>query len=269
MMGTVRQEGRLAIKTYPGCAMLGAQIARRSEYLCLAGISTPPAAFDPQTSELYSPWIDGPTGRGLFLSLPAITHSDRLDQHGTLLLRAVEPLGELHELPPGGLDLMPLNIFAKIDPRLAGCQRLSKRLRDAGLACRDEIAHNWRPPQKPSVVHGDYHLGQLVFERQTMRAWLLDLDDMALGPAEFDIANFAAHFVTSRRFYTGDVLSGFNVLVGLLRDGGGPGSAGLSDRLLDLCGAAALLRRSLKLAERHESESRLLTWLDAARQLAA
>ena len=96
---------------------------------------------------------------------------------------------------------------------------------------------------------------------------MLDLDDMAIGPAEFDIANFAAHFVTSRRFYVGDVLDGFLAVVGLKLGDRQDLHACMDERRLHLCGSASLLRRCLKLAERHESETTLLAWLEAARRL--
>ena len=265
---SVRREGSVAVKSYAHCAQSGAVIARRAEALCRAGVTTPQASFNKQTNKLCSRWIEGPTGRGLFLSLPTITDANDITRHSELLTRAIEPLRELRALSPKGLKLSPLEPLAKIDPRLQQRAWLSSSLWQTACSCRADIADKWRQPDDAAVVHGDFHLGQIIFDQQTLKVWLLDLDDMTLGPAEFDLANFIAHFVTSRRYYDGDILAGFHAMVGLLADSEPAANINFDDQLLDLCGAASLLRRGLKLAARHESEAMIANCLDAASRLA-
>jgi hypothetical protein len=49
------------------------------------------------------------------------------------------------------------------------------------------------PPACSTVVHRDYHRGQVL--RRGDLAWLLDLDTLALGDGEVDLSTFAAHLV--------------------------------------------------------------------------
>ena len=39
------------------------------------------------------------------------------------------------------------------------------------------------------IVHGDYHVGQILIESVTGDVWLLDLDDLALDQPESDLGN--------------------------------------------------------------------------------
>lgn len=51
-------------------------------------------------------------------------------------------------------------------------------------------------PKGAATLHGDLHVGQFIRDGAG-KAWIVDLDDMALGPPEADLANFTAHLATS------------------------------------------------------------------------
>lgn len=50
-------------------------------------------------------------------------------------------------------------------------------------------------PRGGSVIHGDFHLGQVIAGPDSV-AWLIDLDDLAIGPVEADIGNLIANLAT-------------------------------------------------------------------------
>ena len=157
------------------------------------------------------------------------------------LIRAVSTL---HAAGVTGLD--PFDPLTRIRPRLVGG--------DAPWMS-DWIARHMPPPSAPGLVHGDFHAGQLIRDRQGA-VWILDLDDLALGPPEADIGNFAAHLATRPETRRGHPIAGFGDWLG----GIVAHYSGADHDLADRYGRIALLRRGLKLAEAGDD-----TVLDALR----
>ena len=111
-------------------------------------------------------------------------------------------------------------------------------------------------PQGHATLHGDLHVGQAIRDLSGM-VWIIDLDDLATGPPEADLANFAAHLATSppqggiadwsdrvRRIWTGQ-------------------GRALEQAVFEQFLRFALLRRHLKLraAGRPDFEAEILAYL--------
>jgi len=272
MTDRVRQVGNAMRKRFdrsePGLAR---RVMQYTGYLAATGVRTPAAMLDTSTNELVSDWIEGVTGWDcLRAARVARQPSGWRALPEDLFACLLEPLATLHAADPRGLELEALDIWRRITPRLdyiqdflphreaVRAQQLYSRLRDT-QTLMDAI----HPPASVAV-HGDYHVGQLLFDGASARAWLLDLDDLALGVPESDIGNFIAHLSTSADLMFGDVLQDFMSLEALL-----------SERYTALChkrlnpvqtgfyGAAALLRRALKLGVNGVREPAIHTVLDA------
>ncbi len=265
--GVERRRGT-AVKSYAGRRALAARLVRATESLVAAGVPTPPASLDPAEPALHYPWIEGtPGGVRLVEALAGRRLGGRADAAG-LLEPFFRPLVRLHAVAATGLDLAPLDVWRRVRERL---DRLDPLLAARARGIRQAVATALADAdfEGSAPVHGDFHVGQVIFDETAGRVWLLDLDDMAKGPFEFDVANFAAHLAT-RRDLSGDAPgAAFRALVdpvaAAYRAAGGTPP---DPRLLRLFGAAALLRRALKLAERGEDRAFVLAALDVARDLA-
>jgi hypothetical protein len=88
--------------------------------------------------------------------------------------------------------------FLRIRPRLSAATSAIRDLH-AELVAKD-AALGWTAT---TVIHGDFHPGQCLQDRSG-KIWLIDLDDLALGPPEADLGNLAAWIATST---TGDLAS--------------------------------------------------------------
>ena len=196
----------------------------RAHRLARAGGRTPEPEYLPDRNALVFPAIDGATGVAL------------IDE--TALLPLLAPLRAIGRTD--GPDLPAHDPFAKIVPRLgAEAPRwLSDRIaRLRGMASGQAV-----------VVHGDFHCGQLIRD-EAGRVWVIDLEDMARGPVEADLGNFAAHLATRPETRRGDLATGVRVWSDRVRDAW--------DRLGEACEPAlfrrhvdiALTRRALKLRD--------------------
>ncbi|WP_300585136.1 phosphotransferase [Marivita sp.] len=141
---------------------------RRTNVLRAQSVQTPAARPGPTRSALDFDRVEGQSGR------------DLIGRDSAPLLRSVVTLHRAVVT-----DLPPYDPLLRIRPRLA--------LSDTPLM--REIA-NGQVPQGRAVLHGDLHVGQFIVT-STGTVWLVDLDDLALGPPEADLANFAAHLATT------------------------------------------------------------------------
>ncbi|WP_089940957.1 phosphotransferase family protein [Candidatus Entotheonella palauensis] len=216
-----------------GTAAEAHRLVARIFSLRASGVMTPEAAYDAEAKVLRFPFIEGVSG----LSRLAIDGWVILP---TLLL----PLKALHEttLP----DLVSYDPTAKIRKRMntADSHVLYETLQHL-LKVVSEPARN-------TPLHGDFHAGQLILDAQE-NAWLLDLDDLAQGPPEADLGNFAAHLATRRETGFGPVPRSFvqwlNRVITAYRDIGGACDGPLAYTY----GQLALIRRGLKWRERGDT----------------
>lgn len=155
------------LKRYASAAQ-AAEALRRTRVLRAQSVHTPAATCGPTPSELDFETIEGRTGHNL------IGHDLRpLLQSVARLHGAIVP------------NLAPYDPLLRIRPRMA--------LTDVPLL--HQIA-NGPAPQGRAVLHGDLHVGQFIVSSEGA-VWLVDLDDLAMGPPEADLANFAAHLATT------------------------------------------------------------------------
>jgi hypothetical protein len=271
MTPRVRRDGAWVRKALPDAAS-GPRLASRSQLLSARGVRTPQARYDASAQELVYPRIRGIPGREILRRAGGQASASHL---AACLL----PLVRLHGVGPAGLDLQPLDPWRRIDPRLLELQAAegsdeARALCRAALRARRSIERHLvaigaqRDGAGQVLVHGDYHIGQLVFAGLEGEPWLLDLDDLALAARESDLGNFAAHLATVEDC-AGDTLDTFRGLTSLL--------CSLYERLarhrvspdtVEAYGAIALLRRALKRRERGARTAVVLDLLSAAERLA-
>jgi hypothetical protein len=273
MMPRVRRDGAWMRKALADAAS-GPGLARRSQLLAARGIRTPRARYDASARELVLPWIRGIPGREILRRAGGRASA-------SLLVACLLPLVRLHGTDPAGLDLQPLDPWRRIDPRLlelpaAEGSGEARALCRAALDARRsterrlvELSAQRDRARQVVLVHGDYHIGQLMFAAPGREPWLLDLDDLALAAPESDLGNFAAHLATVDDC-GGDTLDTFRALTSLLC----PLYEGLAQHRVEpntvgAYGAVALLRRALKLRERGASMAAVLDILWAAERLAS
>ena len=142
----------------------------RATALQAAGINTPhPTRTDGRT--LRFPRICGTTGADLLKALPDL----------------LAPLTRLNQLRLPCLDLPQHDPLRRIRPRLA--------LAPDGVARLVEQQLGQLPAPTDALCHGDFHPGQVIRDASG-QSWLLDLDDLAHGPAEADLGNLIAWLAT-------------------------------------------------------------------------
>jgi len=221
---TLRIEADRVVKTLASPAKASTLLARTA-VLRRHGVRTPAAVGGDRSDEVVFERIAGPTGLA------------RIVEQGVAALGAVlEPLAALHA---GYLaDAKPFDPEAKIRPRLPGTP--PAWIAEALRACRAVTVR----PAASGLVHGDFHGGQIVFDGSG-RAWLLDFDDLATGPCEIDLGNFAAHLATRPETRKPSCLEGFEDWLSAVL-AAYPGAP--NPRLARAHGTVALVRRALKLA---------------------
>ena len=282
MTGRVRREGSWARKAVGARhGGLGPELTRRSEFLRATGVRLPVVEYDEAAGEIIYPWISGTSGaEHLRARLARSSGRNWEAEIGAACAGLLRPLVRLHAADPHGLDLPALDPWRRVRPRIeilapsavepegntvqAEILRSFEVLEDAiGSEIESFGALNRVP------VHGDYHVGQILFEPGCGEAWLLDLDDLALGPLESDLGNFAAHLATSDHVVSTPPLAAFAILAGLVIQCYAE-LAGRTPELhgVEAFGAVALLRRGLKLWKRAPADDRIGPILTAARAVA-
>jgi hypothetical protein len=157
------------LKAYREAATAG-EARRRARALRAQGVATPAARCGPAPTEVVFDKIAGRTGRDL------VGTGDDLEA-------VLAAIGGLHRAA-----LVDLPVF---DPLL----RIRPRLELTEVPTLRAIAAE-PVPQGSATLHGDLHVGQAIRDGSGM-VWIIDLDDLAIGPPEADLANFAAHLATS------------------------------------------------------------------------
>jgi thiamine kinase-like enzyme len=215
-------------------AAVAEEAARRSTRLRAQGLDTPAAKARGEHVEFDR--IDGHAGLSLLRVAPA---------------RWLRPLARLHKCALNEIGAM--DAFRRIHPRLH--LLTSSALREA------VVRLGTSPPRRTVLLHGDFHLGQVI-EDGSGGMWLIDLDDLCLGPPEADLGNLIANLATQARL-SGDLGSNVTAWRACILETWARLSAPLHARTLDHYIAVALIRRHLKLREagRADFEAEIAAWI--------
>ena len=203
------------------------EAVRRSLALRTADVSTPAILASGETTITFQK-VDGQSG-------------DLLDLEDLSIL--LFEVARLHQAPVKNLPRY--DPFLRVRPRLAV---------PTTLPVSDILSEP--VPNGTATLHGDLHVGQFI-RGDDQKIWIVDLDDLAIGPPEADIANFAAHLATSQRSrsirdWSGRICRAWAEIGGTLDDA-------VFDKFLRF----ALLRRHVKLREagRPDFEKEILIYL--------
>jgi hypothetical protein len=204
---------------------------RRSVALRAAGLPTPAVLGWSGSAALCFERIEGEPG------------SQLIDGE---LIDLLSVVAQLHRAPVEGLP--PYDPFLRIRPR---------RMVPTALPVTEILSEP--VPVGHATLHGDLHAGQFI-RRSGARVWVVDLDDLATGPPEADIANLTAHLATSRSSEGIGVWS--ERVCTVWSQVGDPVEPDLFTRFLRF----ALLRRHLKLREarRPDFEAEISAYLRAS-----
>lgn len=149
----------------------------------------------PVPAPVVAPFVASVDGRAATL-WPVGSAVDTQDRHAVPWHAAAALLADLHATPvPSGLPVM--GGYARLRrafERLALCARAETDARAAVLEAARSLPR-WvtgteSAPGPQCLVHGDFHLGQLVEVDQAWR--LIDVDDLGAGPGVWDLARPAA-----------------------------------------------------------------------------
>jgi len=141
----------------------------RSRSLIANSVRTPAALFtSADTNSIHFELIDG-EGGDLFVE--------------TELADVLDALLGIHAATVDGLPTF--DPLARIRDRMASC---------TSTPMRQVVGETVAKPGS-STLHGDFHVGQIIRDRAGS-IWVVDLDDMAMGPPEADLGNFTAHLAT-------------------------------------------------------------------------
>ncbi|WP_221931627.1 phosphotransferase [Palleronia caenipelagi] len=150
--------------------------------------------------------------------------------------------------------------LCRLDPQL----RIRPRLHHLTSQDIAEALHalGRLPTKGNALLHGDMHLGQMI-DASDGTVWLIDLDDLCLGPAEADLGNLIANLATQAQlgdsfakrlaFWRREVEAAWAKLVE-------PVCPDILERYI----ALALIRRHLKFREagRPDYEAEIVAWIN-------
>ena len=128
-------------------------------------------------------------------------------------------LADLHRAAPDGKvpkTLPPQGGPARLERALTRARALDHPARAALVDLGERLlAEATTPPEHPTVVHGDWHLGQLARTPEGLR--LLDVDDLGVGDPAWDLSRPAG-------FWAAGVLDDvpWETFLHAYRDAGGP-----------------------------------------------
>lgn len=195
---------------------------RRTTWLRAGGIRTPEARPGRGPKDLLFDYIAGASRFELIAVVP--------------ISALLAPLAALHDVPAKAVP--SFDPLLRIRPRRTADDPgwLTAALDQLGS---EEIGGT-------TLLHGDFHVGQLIRD-EAGDMWLVDLDDLAIGPPEADLGNFIAHlsssaetarsnFADSLAFWQREVLGGWAAL-----------GRGCDPKWIDRYLRLALIRRHLKL----------------------
>jgi len=255
----IRRSGTYALKYLgPASSSEVNRIAQLSQRLCEMGIPTPKATYLEKAHLLKMPWLDGLSGKTLVLKVLSqamlATGEKEIRRN---LLAILAPLVKLHDVDPDTLKLKPFDPWRKITSRLASWSREGRGFSPEATRLEQHLRNRTADvlrqtsSQNLSVVHGDFHAGQIFFGSKPRMSWLLDLGDLGLGHKESDLGNLSAYLATAREttlndinlayeYWSFQVSSAYEDIT----------KQPMNRKLIDAYGAIALLHRGLKQWER-------------------
>lgn len=229
--------------------------------LANAGVPVPKTSLDISTCALCMPYLCDTTAYQ-YLTQNSASTSDTA-RWSTLFNTEISPLLlliQLHAVPANDVPVSYSQPWKSIQNRLVrvNSQRnehdsiqypvpLSRLQACYSKLSELELRYDCLQAEKRHLVHGDFHLKQVLIDQKKNCAWLIDLDDVCIGHIEQDIGNMLAHILTSEEFWqssledhhgwlTEMVVASLNQLC----------DTELNNQRLAFYTALALLRRALK-----------------------
>jgi Ser/Thr protein kinase RdoA (MazF antagonist) len=254
MSTAILRDGSDALKVFThGSVDVLRKLVDLTEQLRAAGVPVPVSNIDMNDTAIRLPWIQGKTMRQMM----GACGPDKAQIHAAMTV-----LRSLHQSGVRSPELRMFEPFRLSDQRLnqSWFSCLAPQIQKDALALRAKLREVSLPATGMLIIHGDFHAGQLILEMASEKWWMIDLDDVAFGHKEADIANFCVNLAT-RNDQSSDAV-GLKLSALLATCESGYGTA-VNFSLFRYYAACALLRRALKFAERSETGSRIAAILRA------
>lgn len=254
MNTTIMRDGTDALKVFThGNVETIKRLVDLTDQLRAAGVPVPISNIELNNTAIRLPWINGQTMREqIGKAGPGKSH----------ILSAMKLLSSLHQSDVRSAGLCEFDPFRLSDKRLIEpwfCV-LTSKLQTNAQTLRKKLGETHPPKSCLSIIHGDFHAGQLIQEAVSRKWWMIDLDDVALGHKEADIANFCVNIATRKDCSVEAIDTKVNELRVMCHNAY---EAGINVGLFEYYAACALLRRALKFAARTETDDRIAAILQA------
>lgn len=182
--------------------------------LANADVPVPRTLLDVSTRALCMPYLSGTTAYQ-FLAQNRFSASDKTRWSNFFKsdISPLLPLAQLHAVSVNHVSVSFSKPWKSIHNRVerinhADGQESGKvpvsfsTLQDCYAKLRNfEITSHSLQSDKRHLVHGDFHLKQVLIDQKKNSTWLIDLDDVCIGHIEQDIGNMLAHILTSEEFW--------------------------------------------------------------------
>jgi hypothetical protein len=207
----ISRSGELIFKNYGSSQSRRVQVvAGVAQNLRESGVRTPAAIVESLSNTIVSSWINGPTLRQVLEISGPFFAAGELRQFDPLFREVLSTIATIHMAHINAVAIAPIDSFRTIDQRVG--EGVLERLPAGAVGSFEALLASLKRQTasiKPSrTIHGDCHVGQVIFDYASGQWWVLDLDDVALGVPEHDLANFAAHLVSTSTIFKGDLISG-------------------------------------------------------------
>ena len=107
---------------------------------------------------------------------------------------AAEMLARLHAVDPSvvGLDEAVVSLGSEVERWVKLFETVEDALRPRAIECGERLLDRVPVEESPSILHGDYRLGNMLCDRETIRA-VIDWEIWSLGDPRLDLAWFLAN----------------------------------------------------------------------------
>ena len=225
--------------------------AQRSQDLFREHVPTCPGVVTPEMDAVAFAQLDGLTAFEVWNALRRDDADFNLGDSAAFFASVTHPLAKLHRARVTGLNLPRLDARRRISPRLTNCGNAVPPGASALADALFDLVSASALRARSVVLHGDFHLRQLIRLKNRNDFILVDLDDLATGPAEADLGNCIAHLATSDGVDGRSIETTIQGLIPCFVAGYRETSPiDLDHDAIRLFAALALVRRALKLTER-------------------